>query len=103
MVVWTDTAISHITEFIDEARQDTENTAKAYMQKLVDYADILNSMPKIGKNIKYIISNYELRQIIYKKHRIIYYIKENDIVIIEILHNRLDINKDLKRIKRDIL
>ncbi len=102
MVVWTDTAISHITEFIDEARQDTENTAKAYMQKLVDYADILNSMPKIGKNIKYIISNYELRQIIYKKHRIIYYIKENDIVIIAILHTRLDINKALKRIKRDI-
>ena len=102
MVVWTDTAISHITEFIDEARQDTENTAKAYMQKLVDYADILNSMPKIGKNIIYIISNYELWHIIYTKHRIIYYIKENHIVIIAILHTRLDIIKALKRIKRDI-
>ena len=36
MVIWTDTAISHITEFIDEVREDTENTAKSYMSKLID-------------------------------------------------------------------
>ena len=55
MVVWTDNAISHITEFIDEARTDTEETAKAYMNKLVDYADILETMPEIGKKMEYVI------------------------------------------------
>ena len=33
MVIWTDTAISHITEFIDEAKEGTSEVAKAYMRK----------------------------------------------------------------------
>ena len=32
MVIWTDNALSHITEFIDEAKEDTEETAKSYKQ-----------------------------------------------------------------------
>lgn len=39
----------------------------------------------------------EARQIIYKKHRVIYHIKGNDTVVLAILHTRLDINKALKR------
>lgn len=102
MVVWTDNAISHITEFIDEARNDTEETAKSYMNKLVDYTEILETMPEIGKRIEYVISNYEIRQMIYKKHRIIYHIKENDAVILAVLHTKLDIDKALRKLKRDI-
>ena len=102
MVVWTDNAISHIKEFIDEARTDTEETAKAYMNKLVDYADILETMPEIGKKMEYVISNYEIRQMLYKKHRIFYHIKGNDAVILAVLHTRLDINKALRKLKRDI-
>ena len=44
----------------------------------------------------------EARQIIYKKHRVIYHIKGNDTVVLAILHTRLDINKALKRLKRDL-
>ena len=102
MVIWTDTAISHITEFIDEVREDTENTAKSYMSKLIDYTDILETMPEIGKKIEFVISSYEIRQMIYKKHIIIYHIKGNDVVILAVLHTRLDINKALNRLKRDI-
>lgn len=102
MVIWTDRAISHITEFIDETIEDTEESAKSYARKLVDYADILDSMPELGKNMRYIISKYEIRQLIYKKHRIIYHIKENDIVILSVLHTRLDLEKALRKLKKDI-
>lgn len=102
MVIWTDNALSHITEFIDETKENTEETAKSYMRKLVDYVDILETMPKLGKNMEYIISNYEIRQLIYKKHRIIYHIWEKDIVILAVLHTRLDLGKALKKLKRNI-
>ncbi len=102
MVIWTDNAISHITEFIDETKENTEEISKAYMRKLIDYIDILETMPELGKNIKFVVSNYEIRQLIYKKHRIIYHIKENDIVILSVLHTRLDLRRTLKKLKRDI-
>ncbi len=60
MVIWTDNAIKNITDFIDEARNNTEETAKAYMLKLVDYVDILETMPEIGK--KWIILYQIMRQ-----------------------------------------
>lgn len=102
MVVWTDNAILHITEFIDNAREDTENTAKSYMNKLIDYADILENMPELGKKLEFVISNYEIRQIIYKKHKIIYHIKNDDTVILAVLHGRLNIEQALKRLKKEI-
>ena len=52
MVKWTDNSISNITDFIDSAKTDTKNTAKNYMNKLIDYIDILNTMPELGKIIE---------------------------------------------------
>ena len=39
MVIWTDNAISHITDFIDDSKYNVEENSKLYMRKLVDYAD----------------------------------------------------------------
>ena len=49
MVIWAETAINHITQFIDDAKSGTEQTAKKYIEKLIDYVEILNEMPNIGK------------------------------------------------------
>lgn len=103
MVIWTDTAISHITEFIDDARVNSENNVKTYINKLLDYVEVLDDMPKMGKNLEYIFDNsYEVRQLIYEKHRIIYHIKDKDIVILSVIHTRLDIDKALKELQRHI-
>ena len=102
MVVWTEKALEHITEFIDEAREDTEEVAKAYMRKLVEYVDILNTMPDLGKDLDFKFLNYELKQLIHKKHRIIYHLKDNNAIILAVLHTRLDIDKALRKLKRDI-
>lgn len=100
MVIWTDNAILNITDFIDNSKSD-ENTAKEYMEKLIDYTEILETMPRIGKEMDNIRTKYELRQMIYKNHRIIYHIKEDEIVIIAILHTRLDLDSAIKRLKRN--
>ena len=44
MLIWTDNAISHITEFIKDAKTDKEEIAKNYMNKLVDYVYTLENM-----------------------------------------------------------
>ena len=33
MVIWAETAINHITQFIDDAKSGTEQTAKKYIEK----------------------------------------------------------------------
>ena len=68
MVIWTNNAILHITDFVKEAKNGTEEVAKEYILKLIDYVDTIETMPKIGKKVNYNATNYEIRQIIYKKH-----------------------------------
>lgn len=99
MVVWTDTSISHIIDFINEAKNGSEQTAKKYMEKLVDYVDTLGAMPNLGKEFPIVLDNYNLKQLMYKKHRIIYYIKDKNVVILAVLHTKLDIKKAIKSIK----
>ena len=59
MVIWTDKAKKHITDFIDNARNGTENIAKNYIFKLVEYTYMLDKMKCLGtqldKNIIYLI------------------------------------------------
>lgn len=103
MVVWSDTSIMHITEFVDEAKNGTEQTAKNYMNKLIDYVEILNTMPNLGNDFPIKLYNkYKLKQLIYKKHRIVYNIENNDIVILAVIHTRLDIKKAIRSIKKGI-
>lgn len=99
MVIWAETAINHITQFIDDAKSGTEQTAKKYIEKLIDYVEILNEMPNIGKTFASKVHKYELRQLLYKKHRIIYYLNNDRVVILAVIHTRLDVKKAIDRIK----
>lgn len=99
MVIWAETAINHITQFIDDEKSGTEQTAKKYIEKLIDYVEILNEMPNIGKTFASKVYKYELRQLLYKKHRIIYYLNNDRVVILAVIHTRLDVKKAIDRIK----
>ena len=70
--------------------------------ELIKKTDILDTMPELGKKVDNNIFRYQINQLIYKKHKIIYHKRENDIVILAVLHTRLDINKALRKLKRDI-
>lgn len=38
MVIWTNNAIENIQDFIKDAKNDTQEVVRAYMNRLVDYA-----------------------------------------------------------------
>lgn len=96
MVIWTDTAITDMTNFIDTAKKnDTEKTVRKYLKGLVDYADTLDVMNEMGvKVVTY--DTKDIRQIIYKSHRIIYYLKDENIYILTVLHTKRELNILLK-------
>ena len=98
MIIWTDRAVLHMEEFIKNAKADTENTARRYINGLIDYAEELDNMPKLGKIYNTLFSNYEIRQLIYKSHKVYYTIQKDDIVILAVLHSKMDIKNALKNI-----
>ena len=56
-------------------------------------------MHNIVKTFASKVYKYELRQLLYKKHRIIYYLNNDRVVILAVIHTRLDVKKAVDRIK----
>ena len=59
---------------------------KTYVIGLLEYIKILEEMPYIGREL-YKTKYSEIRQLIYKKHKIIYQVQDNTILINLIIHN----------------
>lgn len=96
MVIWTDKAKKHITDFIDNARNGTENIAKNYIFKLVEYTYMLDKIKCLGTQLdkKYYLSN--IRQLIYKSHRIIYIIENDQIYVLAVISTKIDFKNYIK-------
>lgn len=96
MVIWTDRAKKHLTNFIDNAREDTQTLAKNYILKLVDYANMLEDMKYLGVKLNIYKDNENIRQLIYKSHRIIYMVQEEQVYIVAVLNAKMDFKNMLK-------
>ena len=69
-----------------------------YVKNLVNSVFLIQENPKIGK-VLFSQNNIPIRQFIYKKHRIINRLYDNEIHIGAILHTFQDLNTSLKLIK----
>ena len=73
------------------------------MNKLIDYVNILETMPNLSKDIQMVIYKYNAKQIIYKKHRNLYCQEDNNITIMAVLHTRLDVKRAIRSLKMDLI
>ena len=101
-VKWSNKSNNDILEFISYAKVNSLNTYSSYMHNLVGTVYDLQNSPRMGRFLFYAYKNskkLEIRQLIYKKHRIIYYISDN-IYIVTILHEKMDFNSFAKNINK---
>ena len=70
-----------------------------YIKSLIEYVDFLSEQNYLGKVLCY-INSFEIRQLIYRKHRILYHIFNDEIYIIAVIHASQDLETNLKFIKK---
>lgn len=93
MVIWTNSA-SEDLKIIQKTSKAIH--IKSYIKQLITFAEILNTMPFVGVKLN---SRYEFfskykhtfYQLIYKNHRIIYFVQNNNIYILFVIHFRQDL------------
>lgn len=97
VVIWSNFAKSNLKNFVKKTLMTKENSTK-YVKKLIEYANYLAEQPFLGK----VLTNYKNKkvyQLIYKQHRILYWIDDNIIYIISTLHTAQSPEKTLESIK----
>ena len=86
VIIWTEPSIADLQNFLDNARDGTYKSANDYIISLMNYVNLLKIYPHLGKIYRK-LKLKNVRQLIYRKHKIFYTIYDNHILIITVIHS----------------
>lgn len=95
VISWHQTSIQDLKDFKNYSKSSNINE---YITKMVRYVDELAEQPYLGRIYLY-VKGHIIRQLIYEKHKIFYYIEEDIIHIIAVIHHRQNVREKIKFIK----
>ncbi len=98
VVIWSKPAIDDLKNYLEHSKMITEGKVQKYIESLVDYGNSLESNPNLGKEFL-TYKNITIRQLLYKMHRIFYYVDNDEIIIIQIKHTLRNIDYVIEIIK----
>ena len=98
MLIWTELAKKDVMKFINTAKLGTENTIKKYFFKLSTYIEYLDYMPYLDKQLNLFSQDLNIRQIIFRSHKVIYQISNSNIYILTVIHSKIDTKTIISKI-----
>ena len=96
VIKWSNIAIQDLKDFKSITKM---NDVNEYLINLVKSIEYLKDYPKLGKVFLYSKGTL-VRQYIHEQHKILYYIENDTIHIIAIIHHKQDIKKKINFIKK---
>ena len=97
VVIWTKTAKTQLRDFSINSRY---GKVKEYIEEMVKYVSTLEEFEKLGMPFG-TYNKKQVRQLIYKKHRIFYHITSDKVFVLSVIHMAQDlaeINRSLNQI-----
>ena len=101
VIIWDKNARNDLKQYMKHSKIYTKDKLKNYINDLINYIDTLIISPYLGKSL-YFHNSYEVRQLIYKMHRIFYYIKEDKIIISAVFHMERNVDDVIENINEYI-
>ncbi len=98
VIKWTPLAIEQLQNFIKISKAE-EHNIKDYISSLIEFTNQLLWSNEMGK-VMFKLNNVSFRQLLYKKHRIIYYIKKDEIQIVSVVHTSQSLDKTITILER---
>ncbi len=86
-VFWTETAINHLSAIYSYIYQNSPQYAQSLVERITSRSEQISQFPLSGR----IVSEFktkQIREVIERPYRIIYYIKPEQIDIIAVVHGR---------------
>ena len=81
-ILWTREALQQLTEIEDFIAKDNAERAAKFVDEIVAHAEsVLPGEPRIGRTVPE-ISNPDIRELIFRKYRIVYRINKNNLEIL---------------------
>lgn len=83
-VIWTQEALAQLIEIEDFIANDSPKRAAEFVDEIIDHAEAtLPDTPSIGRMVPE-INNTDIRELIFKKYRIVYRLNKKNIEILTV-------------------
>ena len=82
-IKWTHEALDRLIEIEEYISKDSPSRAIQFMDQLIEHAEVLSDKPRIGRTIPE-LANPDIRELVFKKYRIVYRLKANCIEILTV-------------------
>jgi plasmid stabilization system protein ParE len=96
-IIWTKPSKNDLQNFLENIHEGTEKSANLYILDLIDYSEVLKDNPNVGKMLSE-YNDYNIRQLIYRKHKILYNIRGNTVYILSVIHSSRNMKSILKEL-----
>jgi|SRR5664280_1369994 addiction module RelE/StbE family toxin len=80
---WSYEALDRLIEIEDYISKDSSVRAIQFVDQLIEYAELLSGKPLMGRIVPE-LANPDIRELVFKKYRIIYRLKEKRIEILTV-------------------
>lgn len=98
VIKWTPLAIEQLKN-VKETSKAKSNNIKDYITSLINFTSNLLLNNELGK-VMFKLNDVRFRQLLYRKHRIIYYIKEEEIQIVSIIHTSQNLERAISILEK---
>lgn len=98
VIKWTPLAIEQLQNLREISKAEPHNI-KEYISSLITFTNSLLDNNELGKVI-FMLNNVKFRQLLYKKYRIIYYVKNDEILIVSVIHTSQNLERALALLEK---
>ena len=83
-IKWTQEALEQLIEIEDFISKDSPERAVRFVDQIVEHAEAaLSDKPRMGRSVPE-IANPDIKELIFRKYRIVYRLNKNDIEILTV-------------------
>lgn len=91
-IEWTEPAVLDLKSIRDYIRRDSEYYAARFVEKVIEAAETLNELPKIGRHVPE-SEDENIRELLLHNYRIIYRTEAERILILAVIHGSRDLSQ----------
>ncbi len=85
-IIWTDLAISRLSEIHHYISLDSPTEADKWLDKLLNYSRRLEAFSESGRAVPEITERRDLRELLFGNYRILYKIENKKVFVLTIRH-----------------
>ena len=91
---WAHEALERLIEIEEYTSKDSRDRAIKFVDQLIEHTDLLSDKPRMGRTVPE-LANPDIRELVFKRYRIVYRLKANCIEILSVFegHRRIRIDE----------